>query len=121
MDFYEVLANVIELLQREGCASYRALKRQFDLNDAYLEDLKEELLFSHPVVDEDSRGLVWTGKARTASKATTIISQPGKSETTQENQVAQAEPSSPDAECGRTQSSWDDPISWRKYRLRFGI
>jgi class 3 adenylate cyclase len=61
MEFYEVLAEVIQLLQREGRASYRALKRQFNLDDAYIEDLKEELLFSHPVVDEDGRGLVWTG------------------------------------------------------------
>jgi hypothetical protein len=62
MDFYDVLAKVIELLQREGRASYRALKRQFDLNEQYIEDLKEELLFSHPVVDEEGRGLVWTGE-----------------------------------------------------------
>jgi hypothetical protein len=31
MQFYEVLAQVIELLQRQGRVSYRALKRQFDL------------------------------------------------------------------------------------------
>jgi hypothetical protein len=30
MDFYEVLAQVIESLQREGRTSYRALRRQFD-------------------------------------------------------------------------------------------
>ena len=31
MDCYEVLAQVIALLQREGRTSYRALKRQFAL------------------------------------------------------------------------------------------
>jgi class 3 adenylate cyclase/predicted ATPase len=36
-------------------------KRQFDLDDDYLEDLKDAILFAHPVVDEDGRGLVWTG------------------------------------------------------------
>jgi class 3 adenylate cyclase len=41
--------------------SYGALKRRFDLDDAYLEDLKGEILFAYPVVDEDGRGLVWTG------------------------------------------------------------
>jgi hypothetical protein len=56
MEFYDVLAEVVQLLQREGRASYRALKRQFNVDDAYIEDLKEELLFSHPVVDEDGRG-----------------------------------------------------------------
>ena len=40
MTFDEVLARVLELLQRETRISYRALKRRFDLDDAYLEDLK---------------------------------------------------------------------------------
>ncbi len=43
MDFYEVLDQVLVLLQRHGRVSYRALKRQFDLDDDYLDDLKEEL------------------------------------------------------------------------------
>jgi hypothetical protein len=43
-DFYDVLAEVTQLLQREGRASYRALKRQSNLDDAYLEDLKEDHL-----------------------------------------------------------------------------
>ena len=44
MDFYDVLAQVSALLQREGRTSYRALKRQFGLDDDYIEDLKEELI-----------------------------------------------------------------------------
>ena len=44
MDFYAVLARVIELLQREGRTSYRALKRQFAPDDEYLADLKAELI-----------------------------------------------------------------------------
>ena len=44
MDFYAVLARVIELLQREGRTSYRALKRQFALDDEYLADLKVGLI-----------------------------------------------------------------------------
>ena len=74
MEFYDVLAEVIQLLQREGRASYRALKRQFDLDDAYIEDLKEELLFSHPVVDEAGRGLVWTGDKASESAPTPSLS-----------------------------------------------
>ena len=48
MDFYAVLDAVLELLQRHKRVTYRALKRQFELDDAYLEDLKAEiaLLFS---------------------------------------------------------------------------
>jgi hypothetical protein len=44
MDFYAVLVRIIEILQREGRTSYRALKRQSDLDDDYLEDLKVELI-----------------------------------------------------------------------------
>jgi class 3 adenylate cyclase/predicted ATPase len=61
MDFYEVVGQVLALLQRQGRVSYRALKRQFDIDDDFIEDLKEELCFAHPVVDEGGRGLVWTG------------------------------------------------------------
>jgi class 3 adenylate cyclase/tetratricopeptide (TPR) repeat protein len=64
MDFYEVLSQVIELLQREGRVSYRVLKRQFSLDDDFIEDLKEELVYSKRLaVDEDSRVLVWGGAA----------------------------------------------------------
>ena len=62
MKFSEVVAQSLTWLQREGRVSYRALKREFELDDDLLEDLKEELLFSHPeIADEDGRGLVWTG------------------------------------------------------------
>jgi class 3 adenylate cyclase/tetratricopeptide (TPR) repeat protein len=65
MDFYAVLAQVMELLQREGRVSYRALKRQFDLNDDYLEDLKVELIKAKRLaVDEDGDVLVWTAGGR---------------------------------------------------------
>ncbi len=67
MTFDEILEQVITLLKRQGRVSYSALRRRFDLDDAYLDDLKEELLFAHPVVDEDGRGLVWTGETESAS------------------------------------------------------
>ena len=61
MGFYEVLAQVIELLQREGRTSYRALKRQFHLDDDYLEDLKVELIdVKQLAMDQDGKMLVWT-------------------------------------------------------------
>jgi class 3 adenylate cyclase len=59
--FDDILDQVIALLKRQGRVSYGAMKRRFDLDDAYLEDLKGEILFAYPVVDEDGRGLVWTG------------------------------------------------------------
>ena len=62
MDFYELLEQVIALLQRHGRVSYRALKRQFHVDEDYLEDLKEALLYAHAqVISDDGRGLVWTG------------------------------------------------------------
>ena len=62
MTFEEVLNQTIALLQRQGRVSYRALKRQFDLDEAYVEDVKLELIEVHQVaVDQDNTMLVWTG------------------------------------------------------------
>jgi class 3 adenylate cyclase/predicted ATPase len=62
MDFYAVLDQVLALLRQRGRVSYRALQRQFDLDAPALADLKDALLFAEPrVVDEEGRGLVWTG------------------------------------------------------------
>ena len=60
MAFDEILAQVLTLLQQEKRVSYRGIKRRFGVDDEYLEDLKEELCFSHPeIADEAGRGLVW--------------------------------------------------------------
>src|SRR5262245_37748514 len=62
MTFEEILDQAIALLQRRGRLTYRALKRQFDLDDDYLEDLKAELIQGQRLaVDEDGTVLVWTG------------------------------------------------------------
>ena len=64
MTFEELLDQVLTLLQRRGRVSYRAVQRQFDLDDATLEDVKTELLYAHPeLVADDGRGLVWIGTA----------------------------------------------------------
>jgi predicted ATPase len=44
MTFAEILTQVRELLQSKGRVSYRALKLQFNLDDDYLEGLKDELI-----------------------------------------------------------------------------
>src|SRR5215831_7739873 len=68
MTFEEILDQAIAILQRRGRLTYSTLKRQFQLDDAALEDLKEALLFAHPqIADEAGRGLVWTGDPATAS------------------------------------------------------
>jgi hypothetical protein len=62
MTFEEILDQAIALLQRRGRVSYRALKRQFQLDDDYLEDLKTEIIKAqHLAVDEDGEVLVWVG------------------------------------------------------------
>src|SRR5215510_16323970 len=64
MTFDEVLTQVLDLLQRQGRVSYRALKRRFDLDDDYLEDLKAEIIKAHQLArDEAGEVLVWTGGA----------------------------------------------------------
>ena len=62
MDFYAVLERVLALLQQHKRVTYRALQRQFDLDEAYLEDLKAEIIEARQLaVDEGGRVLVWTG------------------------------------------------------------
>jgi class 3 adenylate cyclase/predicted ATPase len=64
MTFDEILGQVLQLLQRQGRVSYRALKRRFNLDDEYLEDLKAELIKAQRMaVDEDGEVLVWTGSS----------------------------------------------------------
>src|SRR4029453_13903334 len=68
MDFYAVLDQVITLLRQRQRVTYRALKRQFALDDDALEDLTAELLYSHPQVRDDAgQGLVWGNDTTTPS------------------------------------------------------
>src|SRR5262245_6739768 len=63
MDFYAVLDQVLALLRQRGRVSYRALKRQFDLDEAYLDDLKVELIeVAQCAMDQEGTMLVWTGQ-----------------------------------------------------------
>src|SRR5262245_59455641 len=64
MDFYAILDQVIALLRQRQRVTYRALQRQFGFDDAYLEDLKAELIDAQRLaVDEGGKILVWTGDA----------------------------------------------------------
>jgi len=101
MAFYEVLDQVIDLLRSRGRMSYRALKLQFNLDDEYLDALKEEVLYSQPqVVDDKGKGLIWTGEVET--KPQSISTPLAKPEVAREAQPSQSEPPSepptPDAE-----------------------
>ncbi len=64
MDFYAILDQVIAILRQRQRVTYRALKRQFNLDDDYLEDLKAELIQGQRLaVDEEGAVLVWSGDA----------------------------------------------------------
>jgi hypothetical protein len=77
MDFYTVLDQVLVLLRQRGRVSYRAPKRQFQLDDEALADLTAELLYAHhPVVEEEGNGLVWLGDVRTAPEGPAPVLQP---------------------------------------------
>jgi class 3 adenylate cyclase/predicted ATPase len=63
--FYEVMNQVVTLLQREGKVSYRALRREFEMDEALLEDLKAELIeVKELAVDKDGKMLVWVGEGK---------------------------------------------------------
>lgn len=67
MRFSEVVDQAIEFLQQRARVSYRALKREFDLDDETLDDLKAEIIDAKRLaIDEDGKVLVWTGKEQGA-------------------------------------------------------
>src|SRR2546426_10451397 len=77
MTFYEMLEQVIALLQRHGRLSYRALKVQFELDDDRLDLLKEELIdIQHVARDQDGRMLVWTEGTETPLPVSASASPP---------------------------------------------
>ena len=57
-----MLDQVLDLLRQRGRVTYRALKRQFKLDDEALEALKDELIYAQRLaVDEEGKVLVWAG------------------------------------------------------------
>ena len=70
MTFEEILDQAIAMLQRRGRMTYRTLQRQFALDEDALNDLKDELLYTQPEVNDDAgHGLVWRGDPTTAPPA----------------------------------------------------
>jgi class 3 adenylate cyclase len=104
MTFDEILAQVLELLQREKRVSYRALKRRFDLDDEYLEDLKDEIIKAKRLaIDEEGAVLVWTGDIGGTPDIASSPAQPTRQPPTQHDQPSQhlpapSAPRTPEAE-----------------------
>src|SRR5215471_3132407 len=69
MTFEKILDQALDMLRRRGRVTYGALKRQFGLDDAYLADLKDAMLYANShVVDDAGRGLRWTGELLSAAQ-----------------------------------------------------
>lgn len=69
MDYDELVAKVIALLQREKRVPYRALKPRFDIDDEYIEGLKDELIYAKKLaLDEENRVLVLAGESAETSR-----------------------------------------------------
>ena len=58
MTFEEMLDHAIALLQRRGRVTYRALTRQFHLDDDTSADLKDELRYAHRDVVDDGSSVI---------------------------------------------------------------
>jgi class 3 adenylate cyclase len=69
MTFEEILDQAVAMLRRRGRVAYRALKRQFDVDDDYLEDLKETICYEYPEVAEEGQGLVWSPTQETSDSS----------------------------------------------------
>ena len=77
MDYDALLSQVIALLQREKRVPYRSLKRRFDLDDEYIDDLKIDIIEAKQLaVDENDRILVWIGDADSIAESTLAPSTP---------------------------------------------
>src|ERR671922_1090483 len=92
MTFEEILDQAIAMLQRRGRVSYRALQRQFQLDDAYLQDLTAEIVeVLQLAVDHDHTMLVWTGDP----SAPAPVSPPPPSTPSADPQALQPTPRAP--------------------------
>jgi class 3 adenylate cyclase len=100
MDFTALRTQVIALLQREQRLSYRALQRQFTLDDEDLEALKDELIYAKRLaVDEDGRVLVWTGEASIAPPTASPMPPPATPVISPaQDEAAPGGPATPDVE-----------------------
>ncbi len=94
MTFREVVAQVIDWLQQDKRVSYRALKREFDIDDDYIEDVKEALLYAHAsTVQADARGFTWASKTEATPVMTSQPDQPEPQPVMEQTQPVQEPPS----------------------------
>ena len=77
MDFVTVVDQAIALLRQRGRLTYRTLQLQFQLDDAHLAALTDELIEGQRLAaDEAGRVLVWTGDTATPGSLASPSSRP---------------------------------------------
>lgn len=73
MTFEEILNEAVALLRRQRRVSYRALQRQFGIDDAFLQDLTTEIVdVLELAADQDGKMLVWRGDDASAPPPVTV-------------------------------------------------
>jgi class 3 adenylate cyclase len=100
VDFVAVVDQAIALLRQRGRLTYRTLQLQFQLDDAHLQALKDELIEGQRLAaDEAGRVLVWTGETSIAPPTASPIPPPAPSEVSPAQVGASpGGPATPDAE-----------------------
>jgi predicted ATPase/class 3 adenylate cyclase len=100
VDFVAAVDQAIALLRQRGRLTYRTLQRQFQLDDAALDDLKDELIYGQRLaVDEDGRVLVWTGGMPSAPPTASPVPLPATPDVSPApDETAPIVPPRPDAE-----------------------
>jgi pyruvate/2-oxoglutarate dehydrogenase complex dihydrolipoamide acyltransferase (E2) component len=104
MDFVAIVDQVIVLLRQRSRVAYRTLKRQFQLDDEALEDLKIELIKSQRLAtDEEGEVLVWIGDAASPPAPVAVAPAPAPLPSSREATLPQTAPppaasSTPEAE-----------------------
>ena len=71
--FYALLLAVMGLLQRERRVTYRTLTYLLRLDEAWLAEVREELLLRRFAYDEEGKVLVWIGEAHPVSATPVVV------------------------------------------------
>lgn len=65
MAFQDVLRKTVKWLEQDKRIAYTAIKRQFSIDDNYLNDLRKAIIYTFPqFVEDDGHGLIWTSESK---------------------------------------------------------
>jgi class 3 adenylate cyclase len=121
VDFVAIVDQAIALLRQRGRLTYRTLQVQFQLDDTYLEVLKDELIAGQRLaVDEEGRVLVWTGGTSSAPPTASAMPLSATPEASPaQGEAAAVAPSTPEAERRQLTVLFCDLVDSTANRLKF--